>query len=52
LLEQEATGDRASAEALFEKYDIVPLALKTGVRCGPSRADRHRSDQFIDETVR
>jgi len=28
LLEQEATGDRARAEAWFTKYDVVPPALK------------------------
>ena len=28
LLEQEATGDRARAEAWFSKYDVVPPALR------------------------
>jgi hypothetical protein len=28
LLEQEATGDRARAEAWFSKYDVIPPALK------------------------
>jgi len=28
LLDQEATGDRARAEAWFSKYDVVPPALR------------------------
>jgi len=28
LLEQEATGDRARAEAWFARYDVVPPALR------------------------
>jgi hypothetical protein len=28
LLEQEATGDRARAEAWFKKYDTMPAALR------------------------
>jgi hypothetical protein len=31
LLEQEATGDRARAEAWFQKYDVVPDELKASL---------------------
>src|SRR4029450_11997930 len=31
LLEQEATGDRARAEAWFDKYDKMPAALKSAL---------------------
>ena len=31
LLEQEATGDRARAEAWFAKYDRMPAALTTAL---------------------
>jgi hypothetical protein len=31
LLEQEATGDRARAEAWFEKYDKMPATLKSAL---------------------
>jgi len=32
LLEQEATGDRARAEAWFTKYDTMPAALSTALK--------------------
>ncbi|HLK33474.1 MAG TPA: hypothetical protein VKT29_10325, partial [Terriglobales bacterium] len=32
LLEQEATGDRARAEAWFQKYDVMPEELKTSLQ--------------------
>ena len=31
LLEQEATGDRARADAWFNKYDKMPADLKTAL---------------------
>jgi len=52
LLEQEATGDRARAEAWFTKYDVVPPALKTAldaVHDVPIDVDPIGS---FDETVR
>ncbi|HJZ72980.1 MAG TPA: hypothetical protein VKE51_14645 [Vicinamibacterales bacterium] len=52
LLEQEATGDRARAEAWFTKYDVVPPALKTALdaaRDVPIDVDPIVS---FDETVR
>ena len=52
LLEQEATGDRARAEAWFKKYDSVPPALKQALdaaRDVPIDVDPIFS---FDETVR
>ncbi|HKB13739.1 MAG TPA: hypothetical protein VKD69_23890, partial [Vicinamibacterales bacterium] len=52
LLEQEATGDRARAEAWFKKYDIVPPPLKQaldGARDVPIDVDPIVT---FDETVR
>jgi hypothetical protein len=52
LLEQEATGDRARAEAWFTKYDVVPPALKQALEAArdvPIDVDPIGS---FDETVR
>src|SRR5262245_8333740 len=52
LLEQEATGDRARAEAWFTKYDVVPPPLKQALdaaRDVPIDVDPMVS---FDETVR
>jgi hypothetical protein len=52
LLEQEATGDRARAEAWFSKYDVVPPALRQALdaaRDVPIDVDPIVS---FDETVR
>jgi hypothetical protein len=52
LLEQEAAGDRARAEAWFTKYDVVPPALKQALdaaRGVPIDVDPIGS---FDETVR
>jgi hypothetical protein len=52
LLEQEATGDRARAEAWFTKYDVVPPALQRALdtaRDVPIDVDPIGS---FDETVR
>jgi hypothetical protein len=52
LLEQEATGDRARAEAWFKKYDAMPPALKQALdaaRDVPIDVDPISS---FDETVR
>jgi hypothetical protein len=52
LLEQEATGDRARAEAWFTKYDVVPAPLKQALdaaRDVPIDVDPIGS---FDETVR
>jgi hypothetical protein len=32
LLEMEATGDRARAEAWFKKYDVIPLDLQQSLK--------------------
>jgi len=39
LLEQEATGDRARAEAWFKKYDMVPPALRQSLEAGQAIRD-------------
>ena len=44
LLEQEATGDRARAEAWFKKYDRMPRGADCRAGRRPRRADRRRSD--------
>jgi len=52
LLEQEAAGDRARAEAWFAKYDVVPPALRLALdaaRDVPIDVDPIVS---FDETVR
>jgi hypothetical protein len=52
LLEQEATGDRARAEAWFTKYDLIPPPLKQALdaaRDVPIDVDPIGS---FDETVR
>src|SRR4051812_16861845 len=52
LLEQEATGDRARAEAWFTKYDVIPAPLKQALdaaRDVPIDVDPIGS---FDETVR
>ena len=52
LLEQEATGDRARAEAWFKKYDMVPPALRQSLEAArdvPIDVDPIFS---FDETVR
>jgi hypothetical protein len=52
LLEQEATGDRARAEAWFAKYDVVPAALKRALdAAGDVPIDVDPMVSF-DETVR
>ena len=45
LLEIEATGDRARAEAWFAKYDKMPAIAQGGAREDEQRAGRHRSRQ-------
>ena len=47
LLEQEATGDRARAEAWFAKYDKMPAALKAALAAREGCADRRRPDVFV-----
>ena len=47
LLEQEATGDRARAEAWFTKYDTMPARAEAGARRGARRAGRRRSDRLF-----
>jgi len=52
LLEQEATGDRARAEAWFKKYDMVPPALRQSLEAArdvPIDVDPIAS---FDESVR
>ena len=52
LLEQEATGDRARAEAWFTKYDVVPPELRAALdaaRDVPIDVDPVSS---FDETVK
>jgi len=52
LLEQEATGDRARAEAWFKKYDLVPPALRQSLEAArdvPIDVDPIAS---FDESVR
>jgi hypothetical protein len=52
LLTQEATGDRARAEAWFTKYDVVPPALKKALdAAGEVPIDVDPIGSF-DETVR
>ena len=51
LLEQEATGDRARAEAWFSKYDKMPAELKAALDGGEGRAGGRRSDLLVPETV-
>ena len=51
LLEQEATGDRARAEAWFAKYDKMPAALKAALAAAQGRADRRRSDVLVSEVI-
>jgi hypothetical protein len=52
LLEQEATGDRARAEAWFTKYDVIPPALKQALDAASDVPIDVDPIVSFDETVR
>ena len=52
LLEQEAAGDRARAEAWFGKYDRMPPALTQALAGGHRRAGGRRPDLLVRGTGR
>jgi hypothetical protein len=52
LLEQEATGDRARAEAWFRKYDTVPPALRQALEAARDVPIDVDPIAAFDETVR
>ena len=47
LLEQEASGDRARAEAWFGKYDTMPRGAQPGAVGGNRCAGGRRPDLFV-----
>ena len=52
LLEQEATGDRARAEAWFRKYDVVPPALRAALDAATDVPIDVDPVSSFDETVK
>jgi hypothetical protein len=52
LLDQEATGDRARAEAWFKKYDVMPAALRQALESAREVPIDIDPIVSFDETVR
>ena len=52
LLEQEATGDRARAEAWFKKYDVVPSDLRAALDAAKDVPVDVDPVSAFDETVK